>query len=57
MTFASQFLKQARVVAADLRHRKIIRTALGNYETARDRRKAGYQDWQGARQLAAETKW
>jgi L-lactate dehydrogenase complex protein LldF len=57
MTFASQFLKRARVVASDLRHRKIIRTALGNYEAARDRRKAGYQDWQGARQLAAETKW
>jgi L-lactate dehydrogenase complex protein LldF len=57
MTFASKFLKQARVMAGDLRHRKIIRTALGNYEIARDQRKATYQDWQGARQLAAETKW
>jgi len=44
-------------MAADLRHRKIIRTALGNYELARDQRKASFQDWQGARQLAAETKW
>ncbi len=44
-------------MAADLRHRRIIRTALGNYEIARDKRKASFQDWQGARQLAAETKW
>jgi L-lactate dehydrogenase complex protein LldF len=56
-TFASQFLKQARVMAADLRHRNIVRTALGNYETARDQRQASFQDWEGARQLAAETKW
>ncbi len=57
MSFASEFRDRARVVASNLRHRQIIRTALGNYETARDRRKATYQDWQGARQLAAETKW
>jgi L-lactate dehydrogenase complex protein LldF len=57
MTFVAQFLKDARVMAADLRHRKIIRTALGNYEIARDQRKASFQDWQGARQLASETKW
>ncbi len=44
-------------MAKDLRHRKIIRTALGNYEIVRDKRKASFQDWQGARQLAAETKW
>jgi L-lactate dehydrogenase complex protein LldF len=57
MTFVAQFLKDARVMAADLRHRRIIRTALGNYEIARDKRKSSFQDWQGARQLAAETKW
>jgi L-lactate dehydrogenase complex protein LldF len=57
MNFASKFLKQARTMTGDLRHRKIIRRALGNYEIARDQRKASYQDWQGARQLAAETKW
>jgi L-lactate dehydrogenase complex protein LldF len=57
MTFVSQFMKQARVMAGDLRHRQIIRAALGNYETARDQRKASFQDWQGARRLAAETKW
>src|ERR1700722_17057640 len=57
MTFASKFLKQARTMTGDLRHRKIIRTALRNYEIVRDQRKASYQDWQGARQLAAETKW
>src|SRR5580692_2199360 len=57
MTFVSQFMKQARVMAGDLRHRKIIRAALGNYEIARDKRKASFQSWESARQLAAETKW
>ncbi len=57
MNFAAKFLKDARVMAGDLRHRKIIRTALGNYEIARDQRKNSFQDWQSARQLAAETKW
>ncbi|MEJ0091641.1 MAG: LutB/LldF family L-lactate oxidation iron-sulfur protein [Limisphaerales bacterium] len=50
-------MKQARVMAGDLRHRHIIRAALGNYEVARDQRTAAFQDWQAARQLAAETKW
>jgi hypothetical protein len=44
-TFAAQFLKQARVMAGDLRHRQIIRTALGNYELARDQGRAAFQDW------------
>ena len=57
MTFVAKFLKDARVMAGDLRHRKIIRAALGNYEIARDRRKASFQSWESARQLAAETKW
>jgi L-lactate dehydrogenase complex protein LldF len=56
-TFAAQFLKQARVMAGDLRHRKIIRTALTNYEIVRDKRKASFQSWESARQAAAETKW
>jgi len=57
MNFASQFRKQARVMAGDLRHRQIIRTALGHYEIARDQGQAAFQDWSGTRQLAAETKW
>ncbi|HXI71161.1 MAG TPA: LutB/LldF family L-lactate oxidation iron-sulfur protein [Verrucomicrobiae bacterium] len=56
-TFATKFLKQARVMTADLRHRKIIRTALTNYEIVRDKRKAAFQSWESARQAAAETKW
>ena len=51
MSFVSQFKAQAKVMAGDLRHRKIIRTALRNYEIVRDQRKASFQDWQGARQL------
>ncbi|HTB84675.1 MAG TPA: LutB/LldF family L-lactate oxidation iron-sulfur protein [Candidatus Sulfotelmatobacter sp.] len=57
MNFVSQFKSAAGVMTKDLRHRKIIRTALRNYEIVRDLRKASFQDWQGARQLAAETKW
>ena len=48
-TFSAQFLKQARVLTADLRHRKIIRTALTNYEIVRDQRKAAFQSWESAR--------
>ena len=55
--FATDFLKQARVMTADLRHRKIIRTALTNYEIVRDKRKGAFQSWESARQAAAETKW
>jgi L-lactate dehydrogenase complex protein LldF len=55
--FAAQFKKQARVMTRDLGHRQRIRTALGNYEIARDKRKAAFQDWPAARQAAAETKW
>lgn len=52
-----QFKEQARRMAADLRHRQTIQTAMRNYEVVRDRRKAAFQDWQGARRLAAQTKW
>jgi L-lactate dehydrogenase complex protein LldF len=55
--FASQFKEQARVMTRDLGHRQRIRTALRNYEIARDKRKAAFQDWPMARQAAAETKW
>jgi L-lactate dehydrogenase complex protein LldF len=54
---AVQFKRDARRLTADLRHRQIIQTAMGKYETVRDQRKAAFQDWEGARQLAAETKW
>ncbi|MEI6355542.1 MAG: LutB/LldF family L-lactate oxidation iron-sulfur protein [Verrucomicrobiota bacterium] len=56
-THVQDFLAQARVVTRDLRHRGLIQTALRKYETARDRKKAAFNDWQSARQAAAETKW
>jgi L-lactate dehydrogenase complex protein LldF len=55
-TPAVQFKKQAVQMASDLRHRSVIRTAMGNYIVVRDQRKALFQDWEGARQLAARTK-
>ncbi|MEK7707224.1 MAG: LutB/LldF family L-lactate oxidation iron-sulfur protein [Verrucomicrobiota bacterium] len=54
---ATHFNEDARRVSADLRHRGIIQTAMAKYETVRDQRKLSFQDWQGARQLAAATKW
>src|ERR1035437_5674808 len=54
---ARQFNADARRLAADLRHRGIINTALNKYAIKRDEKKALFQDWEGARQVAAEIKW
>ncbi|MBN2506640.1 MAG: lactate utilization protein [Verrucomicrobia bacterium] len=56
-TAATQFKRDARRLTADLRHRHIIHSALSQYEVTRDEKKALFQDWQGARQLAAGIKW
>lgn len=54
---AAQFKIAAGRVAPDLQHRNIVQTAMGKYEAARDQRKLWFQDWQGARNLAARTKF
>lgn len=51
-----QFKSQASHLAADLRHRELILTALRKYEAVRDKTKGAFQDWQGAREVAAKTK-
>ncbi|HEY0792636.1 MAG TPA: LutB/LldF family L-lactate oxidation iron-sulfur protein [Chthoniobacterales bacterium] len=56
-TFAAKFKTRATQLTADLGHRAKIRSALKSYETARDERKAQFQDWQAARSAAAATKW
>jgi len=56
-TPAMHFAEDADRVAHDLRHRGIIQTAMGKYEVVRDQRKSWFQDWQGARNLAARTKF
>jgi len=56
-TASVQFREDARRVTADLRHREIINTALNKYAVKRDEKKSLFQDYEGARQLAAETKW
>ncbi len=53
---ARQFLEQARVITRDLGHRGLIRTALAKYEVVRARTESAFQDWQAARQAAADTK-
>lgn len=54
---AVQFKADAARVAADLHHRDVIQTAMGKYEVVRDQRKQWFQDWEGARNLAARTKF
>ncbi|HLH57138.1 MAG TPA: LutB/LldF family L-lactate oxidation iron-sulfur protein [Verrucomicrobiae bacterium] len=54
---SGQFKTQARQLSADLRHRSIIQTALGKYEAVRDKTRDAFQDWQAARQAAAQIKW
>jgi len=55
--FSQQFKSDSRRMAGNLDHRNLIRNALLKYEAARDAQKASFQDWQGARQAAAERKW
>ena len=55
--FAREFNEQATVLTGDLRHRRLIQTALRKYEAVRDKTKASFQDWQSAREAAAQTKW
>lgn len=54
---ARQFRAAAARLAADLRHRAWVQTALGKYEVKRDETQALFQDYQAARQLAAQIKW
>jgi len=54
---SKQFKEQAEVLTHDLRHRDIIQTAMRKYEVVRDKNRGAFQDYQSARQAAAETKW
>src|SRR6201995_5273051 len=54
---SQQFTDQAEVLTHDLRHRDIVQTALRKYEVVRDKSRGAFQDYQAARQAAAETKW
>lgn len=56
-SFAREFLSDAERVTHDLEHRERIQTALRKYDVARDCRESAFQDWQSARQTAAEVKW
>ena len=56
-TPVSQFKSASQVLTRDLRHRDLIQTALGKYEIKRDEMKARFQNWEGARQTAAEIKF
>lgn len=54
---ARQFKNEASRLTRDLDHRHWIQDALRKYTVVRNRRQDAFQDWQAARQAAAETKW
>jgi L-lactate dehydrogenase complex protein LldF len=56
-TRARDFNERAEVMTHDLRHREIIQTALDKYAVVRDKNRGAFQDYQAARQAAAEIKW
>ena len=54
---AKEFNESARRYTADLHHRDLIQKALAGYYAKRDEYKNRFQNWPGARDLAAEIKW
>jgi L-lactate dehydrogenase complex protein LldF len=52
-----EFKQQAARLTHDLRHRELIQTALGKYELVRDKSQRAFQDWEAARNAAAQIKW
>lgn len=54
---SAQFHHDADKITADLRHRELIQSALGKYYVARQGKQEKFQNWQAARQAAAEVKW
>ncbi len=56
-THAQQFSSDADRTTRDLEQRAQIQSALRSYEVARDAHKSAFQDWEAARQTAAEIKW
>jgi L-lactate dehydrogenase complex protein LldF len=57
ITFAQEFKSASARVTADFKFRDFIRTSLHAYETLRDNSRGKYQNWNEARQAAAEIKW
>lgn len=53
---ARQFKTNAAQITRDLRHRKLVNTALENYAVKRDEKKGLFQDWQAARKTASAIK-
>jgi len=56
-TFAKQFKERSTELSADLQHRSWIQKSLKGYEKNRDEKQNRFQNWEAARQSAAETKW
>jgi len=55
--FAKQFKERSTKLSADLQHRFWIQKSLKGYEKNREEKRNRFQNWEAARQSAAETKW
>ena len=55
--FAKQFKERSTELSADLQHRSWIQKSLKGYEKNREEKRNRFQNWEAARQSAAETKW
>ncbi|HMK30829.1 MAG TPA: LutB/LldF family L-lactate oxidation iron-sulfur protein [Terriglobales bacterium] len=55
-TAAQEFLRQSVEKTADLEHRRIIRWNIDNYDTAVNRGKSRFADWQAARDRCQQVK-
>jgi L-lactate dehydrogenase complex protein LldF len=54
---AHEFLRSAAEKSADLTHRQMIRKGIDQYNTASDRARSRFHDWEAARQRCHEIKW
>ena len=56
-TAAQEFLRRSIEKSADLTHKQIIRRGIDQYNTANDRGRMRFADWEAARQRCHEIKW
>ncbi|MGH9713464.1 MAG: LutB/LldF family L-lactate oxidation iron-sulfur protein [Candidatus Acidiferrales bacterium] len=54
---AQEFLRSAAEKSAELAHRQLIRNATDTYNTANERGRARFADWEAARLRCQEIKW
>jgi len=54
---AQEFLRSAAIKSADLTHRQVIRRNIDSYNTANERGRSRFLDWEAARLKCEQIKW